>query len=300
MLGRLLYQYNVRFGAGFVTAYYRDIVRWRILNSPPITNNIDDRCEIHVLTSKSDWINLIWVLKSFYQASGKHYRLCIHEDGSLTGEDLQILHYHFPQSRLIDRRNADDAMKPVLRDMPLSHDFRSSNPLALKVYDFQAFLRSDRLFLLDSDVLFFRKPTVLCARLEDSEYRLNTLNKDWTNGYTVTPDQLQEHLDFRWPHLINSGLGLIHEGVVRPELCEHFLSLPGVLGHHHRIEQTLIALCCARDGFEFLPEEYDVLNQRELPSTPSRHYTGPIRQRMYREGMARLISQGLLRGEAAA
>jgi hypothetical protein len=32
-------------------------------------------CKLH--TSKNDWLNLVWTLKSFYISSGRRYALCI-------------------------------------------------------------------------------------------------------------------------------------------------------------------------------------------------------------------------------
>ncbi len=58
--------------------WYRDVVRPRILATPPVEGTTDRRSEIHVLTSARDWLNLVWTLKSFYVASGRRYALCIH------------------------------------------------------------------------------------------------------------------------------------------------------------------------------------------------------------------------------
>jgi hypothetical protein len=41
-----------------------------------------------------------------------------------------------------------------------------------------------------------------------------------------------------------------------------------------------------------LPPEYDVRLDAPMPGAPSRHYTGPIRHLMYREGMSRLVKNG--------
>ena len=81
--GAVWLRLNQKFAHGLRVAWYRDVVRPRILKSPPIAETPDRRFEIHVLTSRHDWLNLIWSLKSFYAASGRRYALCIHEDGTL-------------------------------------------------------------------------------------------------------------------------------------------------------------------------------------------------------------------------
>ncbi len=279
---------------GISTRYWKYNVRPRILRTSPVEGVTDDRCEIHVLTSQGDWLNLIWVLKSLVHHSDRNYRLAIHEDGSLSDEALGALRQHFPQARLITRREADRRMNSVLADYPRSRQFRDGNPLALKVFDFAAFLEADRMFLLDSDILFFSRPDELIQRIEDREYTLNTLNRDWNHGYTVDADAISQELGFELQPLVNSGLGLIHRASFDLDLIEHWLGLPGVMGHPHRIEQTIIAMLSCRHGFEFLPQEYDVQIRDGLPTLPCRHYTGPIRHLMYQRGIRHLVRNGFL------
>ena len=183
--GAIWLRANQKYGHGLRVAWYRDVVRPRILSTPPIAGTTDKRCEIHVLTSKGDWLNLIWALKSFYIASGRRYALCIHEDGSLDSAELSALRAHFPDARIIRRAEADAKLAETLRDFPRSLAFRNSNLLAPKVFDFTAFLESDRMGLFDSDLLFFAKPKIYLQRVEDVAYRLNTFNSDVGEAYTV-------------------------------------------------------------------------------------------------------------------
>jgi len=184
-------------------------------------------------------------------------------------------------------------MEEVLCRFPRSRQFRRENPLALKVFDFSAFLESDRMLLLDSDILFFSEPRELLRRIEDPGYARNTLNKDWQFGYTLKPSSIQQMLGYEFQSHINSGLGLIQKTSVDLQAIEDLLAIPGVIGHHHRIEQTLIALYSCRFGFEFLPSEYDVRVDNGVPRMPCVHYTGPIRHLLYREGIRELIRMGL-------
>ena len=56
--GALWLRLHQTFGHGLRVAWYRDVVRPRILSTAPIEDTTDQRCEIHVLTSKQDWLNL--------------------------------------------------------------------------------------------------------------------------------------------------------------------------------------------------------------------------------------------------
>ncbi len=295
--GAILLKLRQKFGHGLGTAYYRDIVRPRILKTPPVEGTTDLRCEIHVLTYSQDWLNLIWTLKSFYAVSRRKYSLCIHDDGSLDDAARRTLQHHFPMARLILRAEADAKLAEVLRDYPRCLKFRNTNLLAPKVFDFIAYLQSDRMALFDSDLLFFKEPAAYLQRVEDADYRKNTFNADCgASAYTVEPELVRQQLGFELHPMINSGLGLIQRDSIRWDWIEEFLSLPGILdGHFWRIEQTIYALCSSRFGVELLPDEYMLYLKPGIDDRPFRHYVGKIRHLMYREGMRSLSKLGLLR-----
>lgn len=294
-LGALYLKLRQNYKHGLGVAYYRDYVRPRILQTPPVTNTTDKTCEIHVLTCANDWLNLIWGLKSFYYYSGKQYALCIHTDTSLTPQQQEILQNHFPCARIITRQSADSEVLDWLTPYPRCKEFRTHNHLAPKVFDFLYYLESDRMFLFDSDILFFTSPEELIHRLENPNYQLNSVNGDVSSAYTVDPAIVKEQLNFQLIERFNSGLGVIHKASLNLQWLEEFLALPDIIGHFWRIEQTLYALCSSRFGVELLPSEYDVRLDKGINSCPSRHYVGRIRHLMYGEGIRHLLKQGFLK-----
>lgn len=293
--GALWLRLNQKFQHGARVAWYRDVVRPRILNTPPITETSDHRYEIHVLTSRHDWLNLIWSLKSFYAASGRRYALCIHEDGTLDAFALSSLRRHFPTARIVRRQEADQRLALELRGFPRSLQFRTANLLSLKVFDFIAYLQADRMVLFDSDLLFFDEPTAYLSRLEDGNYRLNAFNADCDSAYTVDAEAVRARLGFELLARVNSGFGIVHRDSMKLEWIEELLALPGLTeGHFWRIEQTLYALCGSRYGAELLPREYEVSLEAGIPPRIFRHYVGAIRHLMYGEGIAHLAQAGFL------
>ncbi len=296
--GAIVYKIQRKFQHGLRTAYYRDIIRARIRETPPITGTSPDVCEIHVLTSADDWLNLLWALKTFYRYSRRNYALCIHDDGTLTPQALAALRHHFPEVRLISRETADREVLASLAAYPRCLALRKSNKLSLKLFDFRHYLKSPRILLVDSDVLFFSEPTELLRRIETPGYRMNSVNADVASAYTVQPADVRERFGFELGPDFNSGLGLIHGDSLRLEWIEEFLSLPGIIGHFWRIEQTLFALCSFRYGAELLPEEYRVQFNGETAGS-CKHYVGPIRHHMYRSGIRKLVQAGFLRSMAA-
>ena len=289
--GAALLKFRQTFGHGLRTAYYRDVVRPRILEAPPVEGLADTTCEIHVLTSANDWLNLIWALRSFYAASGERFALCIHDDGTLPEDARKQLQRQFPDARLIERSVSDREVGGELGAYPRSRRFRETNVLSLKVFDFRHYLRSERMLLLDSDVLFFSKPEALLARIHDPLYRCNSVNRDVKSCYTADPAEVLAWCGVAVVERFNSGLGVIHRDALRLDWIEEFLGIPGIIGKFWLIEQTLYAILSSRFGVELLPEEYDVRLQEGVQGLPCRHYVGAIRHLMYKEGVRALASR---------
>ena len=293
--GALLLRFRQKFGHGLRVTWYRDVVRPRILSTPPINDTSDWRSEIHVLTSADDWLNLVWTLKSFYWMSGRRYALCIHEDGSLDDSAFALLHQHFPAARIIPRKDADARLTDVLRPFPRSLEFRRTNLFGPKIFDFMTYLESERMALFDSDLMFFAEPTDYLQRVENPGYRKNTFNADCQDAYTVEPTEVRTRAGFELLPRVNAGFGLVHRDSICWEWTEEFLALPGILdGHPWRIEQTLYALCSSRFGAELLPDEYTLKLAPGIGTRAFRHYNGAIRDLMYGEGIARLVRNGFL------
>lgn len=286
-IGSALLRIRQAFSPDLRTAYYREWVRPKIRETGPVTGLTDDACEIHVLTSSDDFLNLMWALKSFYVASGRRYPLCIHGDGSLNEEHARALLRHFPDARVIKRPEAEAHVIPALANYPRCQSFRRENHLAPKLFDFKMYLQSDQMLLLDSDVLFFASPDELLRRIEDPAYQKNSVNRDVASAYTVDPADVKAEFGFEVIPRFNSGLGLIHRASLTLDAIEAFLGLPGVRSHFWRTEQTLFALCSSKHGVELLPPGYDV-HLGEGIRGPVRHYVGAVRQQMYGEGIARL------------
>jgi hypothetical protein len=293
-LGSVYVKYTQKYKHGIKAAWYRDVVRPQILKTQPFADTKSTRCEIHVLTSQDDSLNLLWALKSFYHYAKCDYSLCIHSDGSLNNNQIASFNFHFPNARVISKLDADEIMAQVLSNYPNALRFRQSNHLAPKLFDFKHFLQSDRMLLLDSDVLFFSYPEELMKRIENTQYTKNTFNKDVMYGYTIPFEELQPHLDFDLIPFFNSGLGLIHKESINFDWIEKFLALPNIVGHFWRIEQTLFALCSSKFGVELLPEEYNVRLDKGIKGLVSRHYVGRIRHLMYTEGIRQLQRQKFL------
>jgi len=289
-LGLLWLRVSSFFAGGLSAVYRREITRKSILQSAPVQTASSGMAELHLLTGASDWLNAMWALKSFYLASQEQFPLVVHDDGTLPDSAFAALAAHFPQAKIIPRVEADVKMREFLSCHPRCWNFRQTNYLAQKVFDLQFYLRSPRILLFDSDLLFFRRPDALIERLSEPSYRLNSVNRNWgLYGYALSQDAMRKRFGVDVCDAFNSGLGVIQSGVLNIDWIEEWLGDDEMRnGHPHRIEQTLIAMCCCRTGCELLPSEYDVYSGPTDFAKPIRHYIRPVRPLMYKEGMRHL------------
>ena len=277
-------------------AWYYFAVMPRILKTSPVVGLTDARCEVHALTSRRHWLYLMWALKSFYAKTGRKYALCIHDDGTLPPKAFAAFRAHFPDARVIPRSEADVLMAGELAGYPMVRAFREQNRFAQKMTDYVAYLRSGRMLMLDSDILVFSEPVELLRRIEDPAYVKNTFNADGWCTLTVTKEAVRAAHGVELVEKINAGLGLVQAAAVNYALMEKCLKTPTMpeVGHYV-IEQDLQALISSIHGVELLPDEYTVdCSNRPTGNRPLRHYTSPIRHRMFSEGMRRLAAEGFL------
>lgn len=262
------------------------IAKW----NNPYAEDIPQDVSLHVLTGGKDYLLCLWMLASWFHHTAGNWRIVIHDDGTLTEEANRLITRVFPQAEIIPRRSADEIMKEVLSSYPLCANYREKHPLAMKVFDMSHYEKSDRYILLDSDVLFFRRPEFILDWV-DGRNAGSWFNRDVAEASTVPPEQAKARLGvLLWP-MVNSGLCLIDRTIVDLAFCEQVFAGTDILkGHVWRVEQTLLALCASREGKGglLLPEYEITLGACRRAESVSRHYVGAVRDQFYAEGIREL------------
>jgi hypothetical protein len=291
-LGPLFLKLRLYFKGGPKSIYYREKLRPKILHSAPQETNEGAQYEVHILTGKYDWVNLLWAIKSFVQHCGPDFRFFIHDDGTLDAGQSTKLQSFIPQCVFISRGMSNERVYAELKEFPRCLAFRRNNYLAPKVFDFKIFSDSEKIIVLDSDILFFHRPGVLLDRLFQPSFRLNSFNKNPGFGYAISSSEIRRRFGIFMDGNFNSGLGVLHVKSINYDTIEKLLSDDDIFrGHPHRIEQTLIAACCFLHGHEYLPDDYDVYYGKTLFQKPCRHYFSPARSLLYSEGMPFVAEQ---------
>jgi hypothetical protein len=290
--GRLfwLFQHNQK--RGWRTAWQEYVVLPKIWNWKPDAHwPVQTDVEVHLLTSQEYASCAAWMIASLFHQTQRQFQVVVHEDGSFDDETANKMETWLPGLRVIRRSEADQSVNAALAGFPECQALRRRFPLSIKLFDVPVFCKTERLLLIDSDVLFLKRPLELIRWL-DANDESNWFNPDFQHSCNVTVEQAREKwgIDL-WPK-VNSGLALLRRDIFDFAFCEECLREGTVLsqGWEWTIEQTLIALCASRHGKGgLLPETYEVsFNEQARPDSVARHYVGHVRQQFYSEGVRRL------------
>jgi hypothetical protein len=158
--------------------------------------------------------------------SAKHYsadpvEFVIHEDGSLTPEDRDLLVSRLTGLRIIDRSLADDCMAERLARHPNAFAFRQGSVWGLKLLDV-VLAEPGFCFYLDSDIRFFCPFSGLFLE-EATRGRCVFLSDTVWQAYSIRPWHLLDGRGLQVASGINTGLTLIDPAVYDLDFVDWFL-----------------------------------------------------------------------------
>lgn len=254
-----------------------------------------DRYEVHMLCGHRDWdmgVLASWSLMRFLPKT----RLVVHSDGSLTEDDQRGWRAVIPDVDILDEmklsRDSDwEERFPNLAEWSGRHIYGA------KFVDFHRRSGSDRLIMMDSDVLCFWRPDALLARMEAEDFEAGW-NLDLFDGYLGSRAQIEEATGVRPPSCVNAGFvamkRFLDEDFEKFESWLTAFRASGLDINHHWCEQTLYALAGSLHlKASPLPEPYNIVVGPLSSDQVVRHYVGTnkIRPRFFLEGMPLLAEQ---------
>jgi hypothetical protein len=235
-----------------------------------------------------------WSLMRFIPSA----RLVVFSDGTLSEADLGEWRRVIPNLTLISSEANLQRSDEVLKGRyPLLHEWREKNLYNAKFLGFHFHGGSDRIILLDSDVLCFQRPDELIAGLGAPVPVLRWHN-DVTSCYLGTIPELEAASGHPVPACVNSGFMLAKRWTEDDlkYLNEMFekLNAASLPLFHFWSEQTYYALTSPRhaDAKPF-SNKYSIYYGRTNPERVIRHYVGvvKVRPRFYVEGIPILLDQ---------
>jgi hypothetical protein len=218
-------------------------------------------------------------LRSLEFHTGRHWAPVIHEDGSLTDQDVETIRSQFPDARVIRRADADRELEAVLANHPAARESRRKHNWFLKNFDTWHYAPHDRYIVIDSDIVFFRRPEMLLKWIAEGDDTVWVM-EDTNEKYALPREEIESLMGLKLWSKVNSGLDLMPRAAFDLDLAEKFLSVCGLRAKHFQfLEQTFFAVtgsAWGRGGT--LPAEYEISwgNFRRKDGV-CRHYVGPFK-----------------------
>lgn len=279
-LRKLLTQCGYAFGTALMSFWRR-----------PVAES-DSSVSVHMLVSSTTWHAGVLAAISFEFFTQRRWNLFVHEDGSVDEMTRKKIEKVLPGVHVISRTDSEEVMKERLSGYPDAQELRQKHNLFLKFFDLPAFAPGKRMILLDSDIIFFKKPQEILDWV-DSQSEECWYNEDTKEKYCIPRYEIEPALQVKlWPRF-NSGLVLIPLEAISLPLSERLLTTFKTTAHHPQFfEQTLYALMSSVWGKGgALPQSYEIswglLRNR---GSICRHYVGAFKHDLlYIEGVMTLF-----------
>lgn len=247
-----------------------------------------DGIEIHTLCQRKDSNMLAWSLASFINKSGVCPKIIVHDDGSFDQNTANKLEYKFPELKVLFLKRADEFINNMTGLSPKLLEHRNrGHKLIYKLIDIFLLSRSEKVMVLDSDVLFFNRPEEILKFINgDADCDSLILRHGGTYDLRLSPDYsakyniLKNEADY-----MNSGIIIYKKDKIGVDkLLEYFgntLREPG----DYFVEMTGWASLISQTNFNFLSPNKYIIKGKPTSNTVAKHFTSPRRHELYAYGI---------------
>ncbi len=280
-----------RYKSGFSYIWLRYFIAPQILKIQKVLEKpiSDPDLSIHILFGHRDVCIAFWALASFYSISEHIGKLTLHDDGSLTSRDKELLQKSFPHARIVSKADLEETARQVLMKYPeVLNFFRTPFWQARKLLDTYLSVQGSHALIIDSDTLWFRNPSILMnafVRKEQAAFMMSnagTLCKMPFKDGSMLEDSRA---------LLNSGIVFYDIASFSLERLEEYLSKIDIEKPHHFMEQAGFAYALSNPK-ELSPADYPIKGVLEKDAV-MRHYTGPSRGKLFIRGIPFLLKHSL-------
>lgn len=248
----------------------------------------DTALEIHFLSGKKFWYQTCFCAYSMAEYSHVPLRLVIYDDGSLDHGDQAEFKRIFPQVQIVSKEVIQARLETYLpqQQFPYLRERRLTYPNLRKLTDIHIASVGWKL-VLDSDMLFFRSPTLLLDWLRSPQAPCHMVDVETAYGYS--PSLMASLAGTPIPDRINAGIcGLNSSALDWDELefwCKTMIEQEGT---HYYQEQAMVAMLMARQPCTIAPKsDYIILPDRTevlAPTAILHHYVADSKPWYFRYG----------------
>ena len=260
---------------------------------PPLIPSANPH-EIYFLSGQRFWYQTCFCAYSMVQQAGQYLRPVIYDDGSLANAYQQAIRRIFPDVRIITAAATEAALdqKMPASQFPYLRSRRKTYFNLRKLTDIYISSPGWKL-VLDSDMLFFRRPTLLLDWLQQSHQPCHMLDVESAYGYST--GLMQKLAQAEIPDRINVGIcGLNGDAIDWDELEFWCKTLIETEGTSYYQEQALIAMLMAKSPRLTAPaDQYHLMpNQQEArtPQAVMHHYVADSKPWYFRHGWHHVVA----------
>jgi len=260
----------------------------------PITSD-SKPFQIHYLTGKKFWYQTAFCAYSLAKVSNLPIQFVFHDDGTFDAELKEQAQIQFPNCIIhgIEEINAMNAQFLPASKYPFLNKKRIVYPHIRKLTDVHGNSSGWKL-LLDSDMLFFKKPSFMLDWLSNPERPFFML--DCQNAYHYSFDLMKKLTGHSIVEKLNVGsIGLKSETIDWDKLEYWAKTMEDAEGSSYYLEQALSAMIVAGQPLTLAPlEEYVVLpskNEVLHPSVTLHHYVAESKEWYLKQGWKHIFKQ---------
>lgn len=278
----LRYQRQVGIHFGKVNRFLiTKLIFKKIRKTKSFTTNPNAGVEIHSLLCHRDLDIYLIAIKSFLRFYSD-IAVIVHNDGTLTDEDRQLLREHIGGIRIIEKEEVDISLNKILAGKPNCKLRKQATVVTAQVFDYSTLSNTEKLISLDSDIIFIKEPTEIINWIKTDDTREILFNSEEKIGYT---DAAREKGIYLKGH-INIGFVCYFKNSVNFDLIEDsagkIRNTP--LFYKRNVNQVLFDSCISQsDVYKYQPldgKEYIVYfgqTKKDLENAKMVHFVAFLR-----------------------
>lgn len=243
---------------------------------------------VHVLTGARFWYQTAFCLRTLEHHACRVVAPVLHDDGTLSGESRDALIALFPEATVITIDAAKAGLQAYLPGSryPVLNERWSNYPNIRKLIDpHLGALRGWKL-VLDSDMLFHRRPTALLDWCDAPDAPLHAV--DCIESYGYGRPLMERLAGAPLPPRVNVGVCGLESGMLDWEELEHWCSrLIAAERTSYYLEQALVAMLIARQARRCVLPEADYVtgptrDEALLPRAAMHHFVDTSKRWYFR------------------
>lgn len=248
-----------------------------------ISDNIDRDYIIHILTCHTHIQYLQVCLYSFLKHLKSFPEIIIHNDGTLTKEDKDII-INIPNTHIIDpsflklqNENLFNKNKKLVK----YREMCTLNKKIIDVFLVSKYFSQKKILIIDSDIIFYKKPKDILTFLKSTSKKIKIIYiKDYQNSYLANIKKIKEIFGIKINQKVNSGLIAFDKKILSSSfIITYFKTINNIKTdiNNEFQEQTAFGLLASIHNSQSLPNHY-YLDIHETPTKCiCRHYVRPTR-----------------------